>query len=147
MGQLGRYPPVDSTALQTIMRRSRDVRQESLRIVARRAEIYEHIGAERRRSLLMATAAVDREVTGHPVMLARLDRLSATLGRSLEIEQAKAVIAARYGITRGQAFDVLRGVSSRTNRKLRDVAADVVHGRPLRAAPPAGDAATLEPSG
>lgn len=130
-----------------IIERSRAVREESARIGAQRAAVHEGVGAERRRSLLMTTAAVDSEVSGHPVMLARLDRLSSTLGRSPEIEQAKAMIAARHGITRGQAFEVLRGVSSRSNRKLRDVAADVVHGRPLAPSRRPAGAGTLEPSG
>jgi AmiR/NasT family two-component response regulator len=125
---------MDDAILIELIERSREVRAESLRIAARQAQIREHVGAERRRSLLMTTAVVDREVVGHPVMLARLDRLSVSLGRSPEIERAKAMIAERYGISRGQAFDVLRRISSRSNRKLRDVAADVVHERPLRGA-------------
>jgi AmiR/NasT family two-component response regulator len=126
---------VDEASRNRVLMRSREVRQESARIGAHRAEICEWISAERRRSLLVTTAATDAEVSGHPVMLARLDRLSTTLGRSPEIEQAKAMIAARYGVTRGQAFDILRRISSRTNRKLRDVAADVAQGRPLAGGP------------
>ena len=37
-------------------------------------------------------------------------------------EQVKAVIAGRYGITRGEAFELLRHMSQTSNRKLRDVA-------------------------
>jgi uncharacterized tellurite resistance protein B-like protein len=120
---------VDQAALRDVIERSRAVREESVRIVLNGADVLQHVGAEQRRSLLETTAALDREVTGHPVMRARLDRLALRLGRSPEIEQAKALIADRYGITRGEAFEVLRRMSSRSNRKLRDVAAEVVHGR------------------
>jgi AmiR/NasT family two-component response regulator len=63
-------------------------------------------------------------------MVARLDRLSAQIGRSAEIEQAKGLLAGRYGITRGEAFAILRSISSHSNRKLRDVAAELVAGAP-----------------
>jgi AmiR/NasT family two-component response regulator len=55
-------------------------------------------------------------------------RLSARIGRSAEIEQAKALLASRSGITRGEAFAILRSVSSHSNRKLRDVASELVDG-------------------
>jgi AmiR/NasT family two-component response regulator len=61
-------------------------------------------------------------------MVARLDRLSARIGRSPEIEQAKGLLADRYGITRGEAFAILRSISSHSNRKLRDVARELLDG-------------------
>jgi GAF domain-containing protein len=42
------------------------------------------------------------------------------------IGQAKGVLMARSNITAEEAFDVLRRASQRTNRKLHDIAADVV---------------------
>jgi AmiR/NasT family two-component response regulator len=87
------------------------------------------------------TAVVDCQSSGHPVLLARLDRLSARIGRSPEIEEAKSVLAGRYGITRGEAFAILRSVSSHSNRKLRDVAAELV------TEVPEGERATLNRSG
>ena len=131
----------DPGGLDALLERSRSVRAESGRIAARYSEIREHIGLERRRSLTRTTEAIDREVVAHPVMLARLDRLSVQVGRSLEIEEAKSLLAERYGISRGEAFSILRTVSSRSNRKLRDVAADVLAGEP------GGGSATLTPSG
>jgi len=116
----------DPRALDALLERSRSVRAESVRIAARYAEIREHIGLERRRSLTRTTEATDRENAVHPVMLTRLDRLSRRVGRSAEIEQAKSLLADRYGISRGEAFSILRTVSSRSNRKLRDVAAGVL---------------------
>jgi hypothetical protein len=47
------------------------------------------------------------------------------------IGQAKGILMARQGISADEAFEVLRRASQRSNRKLRDVAADVVaHQRP-----------------
>jgi hypothetical protein len=128
-------------ALDTLLQRSRSVRAESGRIAVRYADLHARIDAERRRSLLEATAAADNGIRGHPVMLARLDRLSERVGRSPEIEQAKGILAERYGISRGEAFAILRSISSHSNRKLRDVAADLV----TREA--TGGSATLTPSG
>ena len=44
-----------------------------------------------------------------------------------EIEQAKGVLIATYRIDADAAFDLLRQRSQQTNRKLRDVAGDVVN--------------------
>ena len=131
----------DPRVLAALLERSRSVRAESARIGARFTAVCEHIQSEKRRSLAGTTAEIDREGPAHPVMLARIDRLSERIGRSPEIEQAKSLLAARYGITRGEAFSILRTVSSRSNRKLRDVAADLV------AEEGNGESATLTPSG
>ncbi len=42
------------------------------------------------------------------------------------IEQAKGVLLARAGCSLDEAFDLLRVASQNQNRKLRDVAAEVV---------------------
>ena len=69
--------------------------------------IVDHVGATQRRD-------------------ARVARLAAIVGRDPAIEQAKAAVADRYGITRGQAFELLRHMSQNANRKLRDLAHDVL---------------------
>jgi hypothetical protein len=115
-------------ALSALLERSRSVRAESTRLMARYVDIREHIGKERRRSLSETTAVIDGQTAGHPVMVARLDRLSSRIGRSAEIEQAKALLAGRYGISRGEAFAILRSISSHSNRKLREVATELVDG-------------------
>jgi GAF domain-containing protein len=43
------------------------------------------------------------------------------------IGQAKGILMARQGVSSDEAFDVLRRASQRQNRKLRDVATDVVN--------------------
>ena len=42
------------------------------------------------------------------------------------IGQAKGILMAREGLDADEAFDVLRRASQRTNRKLRDVASDLI---------------------
>ena len=57
------------------------------------------------------------------------------------IGEAKGIIMERQGCTRDEAFDILRRASQRENRKLRDLAEELVlpgggpHGRRRRAGP------------
>lgn len=64
------------------------------------------------------------------VALARSEHLNATLRKALEtrtvIGQAQGVLMARQHIDAQEAFDILRRASQRTNRKLRDIAAEIV---------------------
>jgi GAF domain-containing protein len=55
----------------------------------------------------------------------RVDNLERALESNREIGVALGVLMAGYTITEHQAFDLLRTVSQRTHRKLRDVAGDV----------------------
>ena len=56
-------------------------------------------------------------------------QLQAALDSRIVIEQAKGVLAERDRIDIGAAFDLLRGAARRSNRRLAEVAADVVAGR------------------
>ena len=49
------------------------------------------------------------------------------------IEQAKGILISREGYSDEEAFEVLRTASMRENRKLRDIAADLVRGARSRA--------------
>jgi hypothetical protein len=56
-------------------------------------------------------------------------KLGGLVGRDGAIETAKGILSEQHGITRGQAYELLRHVSQHRNRKLRDVAAQVAaHG-------------------
>jgi GAF domain-containing protein len=68
-----------------------------------------------------------RELVGHLT--------EAVESRDL-IGQAKGVLIAMQGCSADEAFDLLRGMSQRTNRKLRDIAADVVASAQRRHARP-----------
>ena len=79
------------------------------------------------RALDAATTAVDGSARPGATMTTRLERLSGQAGRSPLIEQAKARLVDQYGISRGEAFELLKVLSTNSNRKLRDVAAHLVN--------------------
>jgi len=54
------------------------------------------------------------------------DQLREALASRDVIGQAKGILMAREVCTPDEAFDILRRGSQRTNRKLRDVAQDLV---------------------
>lgn len=62
--------------------------------------------------------------------LSELNELVENLNRRLEsqpvIEQAKGILMSRSHCSPDEAFEMLRKASMRMNRKLRDVAADIV---------------------
>lgn len=56
-------------------------------------------------------------------------QLQTALDSRVSIEQAKGVIAARAGVSMGQAFELLRSTARAAQRPLTDVAAEIVDGR------------------
>lgn len=103
--------------------------------VAGALNLYSHVdapwsgsGAEPARLLARQATAV----LNHGMTLARSEHANVTLRRALEtrtvIGQAQGVLIARQSITPDEAFDILRRASQRTNRKLREVAAEIVAG-------------------
>jgi hypothetical protein len=110
------------------------IEQATAQAVALRALISEQadrVETRTRSGELRAQAAELREERAHyRNMLEELRSLAENLERALEsragIEQAKGVVMALRGCTPDEAFDALRVVSQRTNRKLAVVAAEVV---------------------
>ncbi|GAY08040.1 ANTAR domain-containing protein [Pseudonocardia sp. N23] len=79
---------------------------------------------------LVATAAAAARLALFAVATrARADQLSDALATSRTIGAAIGMLMARHGWSRDAAFTALREASQHTNRKLRDVAADVVADR------------------
>lgn len=58
-----------------------------------------------------------------------VDNLRTALQSRAVIEQAKGILVANYGCTPDTAFNQLSRQSQNSNRKLRDIAADLVEGR------------------
>ncbi len=58
----------------------------------------------------------------------RAIQLQEALDSRVQIEQAKGALAERLGTTPEEAFGLLRAEARNNNRKLKDVAYDVVHG-------------------
>ena len=105
----------------------------ALNLYARTADAFddesEHVG------LLVATHAA---VAFAGVRTS--DELRASMATRDLIGMAKGILMERHRVTGQQAFDLLAGVSQDTNRKLRDVADDLVHSglMPERAPAPRG---------
>lgn len=80
-------------------------------------------------SMVLANAAafMTREVVNR--------QLEEALASRDLIGQAKGILMAQKGCTSDEAFDVLRRASQRVNRKLRDVAQDVVDGTVRQSSP------------
>ena len=55
-------------------------------------------------------------------------RLPSALDSRAVIDQAKGVLMARHGLTPSAAFDLLSEQSQRSNRKLRELAEELVAG-------------------
>jgi AmiR/NasT family two-component response regulator len=56
-------------------------------------------------------------------------QLRAALESRIVIEQAKGILAERFGVGLDDAFDILRRSARSSRRRLRDLAADVTAGR------------------
>ena len=54
------------------------------------------------------------------------EQMRAVMASRVDIEQAKGILIAREGMSPDEAFDVLVRASQRENRKLRDIARDIV---------------------
>ena len=67
------------------------------------------------------------------------DNLQAALETRAVIDQAKGVLIERYALTPDQAFQLLVRASMSTNRKVRDIAVDLVRTGELLVAAPRGD--------
>lgn len=98
-------------------------RARAARLASARLEAETHAGWGR--ALVTMTSSVDRR---RPSVreVALLRDAAIRVGRDPSIEDAKQLLRARYGVTGEEAFDGLRRASQRRNRKLRDVAADLV---------------------
>jgi hypothetical protein len=120
----------------SVIKHSRQIQADSERILRGFAETRLRVLNDRRRALERVTAAVDAAEVPDALMLERLERLSLIVGRSPEIEEAKALLAEHYVISRGEAFELLTAISSHSNRKLRVVAEHLVadQRRPEKAA-------------
>jgi GAF domain-containing protein len=63
------------------------------------------------------------------------ENLDTAIRSRAVIEQAKGVLMARSGATSEEAFEVLRRASQRENRKLREIAVEIVQGTSRTAGP------------
>lgn len=89
--------------------------------------------------------AVARILGAHAAIAVRRLRRDEAIGRAIDsrtlIGQAEGVIMAKYKVTADQAFAALTRCSQTANRKLRDVASEVVRTQALPVATPADQVA------
>ena len=130
----------DDVAGEEIRRRARNARAFSAELHAMALELRRFAaglradGMARRESerlrvsrrLVWETGAVDDGVLSLPSIGPFMEVDSRLVGRDPVIEKAKTLLCDRYGIGRGEAFELLRYRSSHSNRKLRDVARALV---------------------
>jgi ANTAR domain len=85
-------------------------------------ELLAHLVAER------ATAVVDQERLAERARMqqARGDNLELGMSSNREIGIAMGIVMSGHKLTSTQAFDLLRRISQRTQRKVRDIALDVI---------------------
>lgn len=98
---------------------SAELRRRGSARVAKRRD-----GASRR--LVSTTTAVDDGLVGWGPMRPFIEFDSTMVGRDVAIEDAKTLLCEQYGISRGEAYAILQRGSSRSNRKLREIARKLV---------------------
>jgi AmiR/NasT family two-component response regulator len=109
-----------------LLERAESARERAQALVSARADLLVRHRRTMSACLITRTAVIDASWGVTEQRTRDLNRLSALVGRDPSIEAAKAVIADRYGVTRGEAFELLRHMSQTGNRKLRDVARSVL---------------------
>ncbi len=93
-------------------------------------------------TIALGQALADAATIGimHQRALARselvAEQLQTALTSRIMIEQAKGFLAQRFGVTVEEAFAVLRGYARTHNRKLTEVATDIIGGHLELASPP-----------
>jgi AmiR/NasT family two-component response regulator len=108
-----------------ILDRAAAARAESARLSVERARLEATFRQVIGSRLMVRTERLDSG-RGLESDSARIASLSVAVGRDPSIEEAKRLLADRHGITGAQAFELLRHISQHRNRKLRDIARQVV---------------------
>ncbi|MHA6792572.1 ANTAR domain-containing protein [Pseudonocardia bannensis] len=93
--------------------------------------------------LVELTAEVDHRDAELAELRERADQLAHALRTRPVIEQAKGMLMLMHRCSEQKAFDLLRGLSQASNRKLRDVAAEIVDAMSRDEPLPAGTARVL----
>ena len=113
---------------EALVQRARTARAGARDLVEHSRELCSQSIRGLGRMLIRVTADSDRRRTVDVARLHRLRRLSAHVGRDRAIEDAKLHLRGRYDITGTEAFDLLRHLSQTHNRKLADIAKQVLAG-------------------
>ena len=105
--------------VQRLLERSTQVRDESQALVAQSRELGFSV-------LSLLTRIADTRPTVDPDRLRRLQLVGGANGRDAHIEEAKVVLRQHFGIGGMEAFDIIRVLSQRENRKAREIARELI---------------------
>jgi GAF domain-containing protein len=98
----------------------------ALNLYATRPGAFDSAGETAALALVDAAGILLDNAQSHTQAITLARQLEEALRSRAVIEQAKGILIARHGCTPDQAFDRLRMLSQRLNRKLRDVAQEIV---------------------
>jgi hypothetical protein len=125
------WPPAFRSCVAAPMRRRPAARSGEvlgvLTLYSRDAGTLDELAVRQEAERLAARAAAVTTVSRRLAELTRTqEQLAAALTSRATIDMAKGIVMADKGCSADEAFAVLRQISSMTNRKVRDVAQDVV---------------------
>ena len=104
----------------------RDRRLGALNLYSRTADVFPPVAVEGAQLLAHQASVVLANAIAYGTATLLNDQLREALASRDVIGQAKGILMAREARTPDEAFDILRRGSQRQNRKLRDVAQDLV---------------------
>src|SRR5205085_7455340 len=99
-----------------------------LNVYSARLNAFDATAEDTLRAFADRAAAVAANARDYWAMVETTRQLETALESRAVIEQAKGMLMARQGCSPDEAFDILRRASQRNNRKLRDIASDIVTG-------------------
>jgi GAF domain-containing protein len=100
-----------------------------LNLYGRPANAFSRVDEEVVQSFAREAAVVAANARNYWTMVDTTRQLESALESRAVIEQAKGILMARQGCSSDEAFDILRRASQRSNRKLRQIAQDLVEGK------------------
>jgi GAF domain-containing protein len=98
----------------------------ALNFYSRREKAFSDLDAETAEMFAVHAAVVLANAHAYWRALEKAEQLEQALASRATIDQAKGVLIEQTGISPEEAFDLLRRASQRENRKLREIAAEIV---------------------
>jgi hypothetical protein len=81
-------------------------------------------------SLTLLPTSADAPGDPTAFLIERTRQLELALSSRIVIEQAKGILAERHGVSVDEAFEVLRGAARSGQRKIHELAEEIVNGGP-----------------
>jgi GAF domain-containing protein len=97
-----------------------------LNLYSQKPDAFDHDDQQIAGAFAGQASAVVSNVVAYWAVLEQSQQLTAAMASRAVIEQAKGILMAAQHCTADEAFDLLRRASQRENRKLREIAIDMV---------------------